>query len=55
MNGTFMVSLDFELFWGMLEVVSLASYRDNVLGARRLFRSCCSCLKNTGFTPPGQR
>ena len=35
MNGTFMVSLDFELFWGMLEVCSLESYQDNVLGGKK--------------------
>ena len=35
MNGTFMVSLDFELFWGMLEVCSLESYQDNILGGKK--------------------
>ena len=35
MNGTFMVSLDFELFWGMLDVCSLEAYRDNVLGGKK--------------------
>ena len=35
MNGTFMVSLDFELFWGMLEVCSLESYRENILGGKK--------------------
>jgi len=35
MNGTFMVSLDFELFWGMLDVCALDAYRDNVLGGRK--------------------
>ena len=35
MNGTFMVSLDFELFWGMLEVCSMEAYRDNVLGGKQ--------------------
>ena len=45
MSGTLMVSLDFELFWGMLDVCSLEDYQDNVLGGRqaipgllRLFR-----------------
>lgn len=35
MSGTFMVSLDFELFWGMLEVCSLESYQDHVLGGKK--------------------
>ena len=34
MAGTFMVSLDFELFWGMLDVCPLEQYRDNVLGGK---------------------
>ena len=35
MGGTLLVSLDFELFWGMLDVCSLDAYRDNVLGGRK--------------------
>lgn len=35
MNGTLMVSLDFELFWGMLDVCTLDDYRENVLGGRK--------------------
>ena len=35
MGGTLMVSLDFELFWGMLDVCTLEDYRDNVLGGRK--------------------
>ncbi len=34
MRGTLIVSLDFELFWGMLDVCPLEDYRDNVLGGR---------------------
>ncbi len=34
MPGTLIVSLDFELFWGMLDVCPLEEYRDNVLGGR---------------------
>ena len=34
MGGTLLVSLDFELFWGMLDVCPLEEYRDNVLGGR---------------------
>ena len=35
MAGTFMVSLDFELFWGMLDVCPLERYQDNVLGGKQ--------------------
>ena len=45
MSGTLLVSLDFELFWGMLDVCPLEEYEDHVLGGRqaiprllRLFR-----------------
>lgn len=34
MGGTLIVSLDFELFWGMLDVCPLEDYRQNVLGGR---------------------
>ena len=34
MPGTLIVSLDFELFWGMLEVHALEDYQANVLGGR---------------------
>ena len=34
MAGTLMVSLDFELFWGMLDQCALEAYQDNVLGGR---------------------
>ena len=34
MAGTLLVSLDFELFWGMLDCCALEDYQDNVLGGR---------------------
>ncbi|MGM9549259.1 MAG: polysaccharide deacetylase family protein [Faecousia sp.] len=34
MGGTLIVSLDFELFWGMLDVCPLEAYQDHVLGGR---------------------
>jgi len=34
MQSNLIVSLDFELFWGMLDVTSLENYRANVLGGR---------------------
>lgn len=35
MGGTLIVSLDFELFWGMLDCCTLDEYRENVMGGRR--------------------
>ena len=35
MKGTLIVSLDFELFWGMLDCSTLEVYGENVLGGRR--------------------
>ena len=32
MAGTLIISLDFELFWGMLDVCPLEKYQDHVLG-----------------------
>ena len=34
MPGSLIVSLDFELFWGMLDQCALEEYQDNVLGGR---------------------
>jgi len=35
MSGTLIVSLDFELFWGMLDCSTLEAYEANVLGGRK--------------------
>lgn len=35
MGPTLIVSLDFELFWGMLDVCPLEEYQDHVLGGRQ--------------------
>ena len=35
MAGTLIVSLDFELFWGMLDCSTLEAYQDHVLGGRK--------------------
>ena len=49
MNGTFMVSLDFELFWGMLEVVSIETYRDNVLGGKQAIPQLLQLFEKYGI------
>ncbi len=33
-HGTLTVSLDFELFWGMRDIISVEEYKDYLLGAR---------------------
>ena len=30
-NGKFVISLDFEIYWGMRNVVKLEKYKDNVM------------------------
>lgn len=35
MSGTLIVSLDFELFWGMQDCTALTEYQDHVLGGRK--------------------
>ena len=32
--GSFVISLDFELYWGVRDTVDLDSYRASLLGAR---------------------
>jgi len=34
MPGSFLISLDFELFWGMRDKTSIRSYGPNILGVR---------------------
>lgn len=34
-QGTFVISLDFELYWGMLDQVPMEQFSDTALGARR--------------------
>ena len=35
-NGKFVISLDFEIYWGVRDVVKLADYRDRLLGVRQV-------------------
>lgn len=35
MGGNFVVSLDFELFWGLQDVRSIDNYRENIIGGKR--------------------
>ena len=49
MPGTLIVSLDFELFWGMLDVCPLEEYQDNVLGGRRAIPKLLELFQKHGI------
>jgi peptidoglycan/xylan/chitin deacetylase (PgdA/CDA1 family) len=34
-EGAFVISLDFELYWGVRDQISLSAYRENLLGVRK--------------------
>lgn len=34
-NGCFVISLDFELFWGVRDCINLTQYQENILGVRK--------------------
>ncbi|WP_216696886.1 polysaccharide deacetylase family protein [Anaerostipes faecalis] len=46
MPGTLIVSLDFELFWGMQDCTSLSDYRANVLGGREAIPKLLEMFKH---------
>ena len=49
MPGTLIVSLDFELFWGMLDVCPLEKYQDNVLGGRKAIPQLLELFRKHGI------
>ena len=49
MNGTLIVSLDFELFWGMLDVCPLEQYQDNVLGGKKAIPKLLKLFEKYGI------
>ncbi len=49
MAGTLLVSLDFELFWGMLDQCPLKDYEDHVLGGRRAIPQLLELFRNYGI------
>lgn len=49
MPGTLIVSLDFELFWGMLDVCPLEAYQDNVLGGRKAIPKLLELFQKHGI------
>ena len=49
MAGTLIVSLDFELFWGMLDVCPLENYKENVLGGRKAIPEMLALFRKYGI------
>ena len=49
MNGNFVVSLDYELFWGMLEVCALEDYQENVLGGKKAIPQLLKLFEKYGI------
>lgn len=49
MGGTFLVSLDYELFWGMLDVCPLEQYQDNVLGGKKAIPQLLNLFEKYGI------
>lgn len=49
MKGTLIVSLDFELFWGMLDKCALEDYQENVLGGRKAIPQLLELFQKYGI------
>lgn len=49
MNGTLIVSLDFELFWGMQDCSTLEEYGENIHGGRRAIPLLLEMFKKYGI------
>ena len=49
MKGALIVSLDFELFWGMLDCCTLEDYQDNVLGGRKAIPQLLELFRKYGI------
>ena len=47
--GTFVVSLDFELHWGVRDHRTVADYRDNLLGVRRVVPALLALFSEFGI------
>jgi len=49
MGPALIVSLDFELFWGMLDVTTLDNYKENVLGGRAAIEPMLALFQKYGI------
>lgn len=48
-RGTFVISLDFELYWGMIDKVTLETYGENLRGVRRALPAILSLFEEVGI------
>lgn len=48
-KSTLIVSLDFELFWGMQDVCKLSDYKENILGGRKAIPMLLDLFKRHGI------
>lgn len=48
-GGIFTISLDFELYWGMLDKVSLEDYRENLTGGRKAIPQMLELFQHSGI------
>lgn len=48
-RGALVISLDFELYWGMRDKVSVADYRDNLLGVREAIPALLERFERLGI------
>lgn len=47
-NGILVISLDFELFWGLRDEIKLQQYRDNLLGVRKVVPALLKLFNDYG-------
>lgn len=47
--GSFVVSLDFELWWGIRDAIPLSEYRENLLGERVAVEALLACFTQRGI------
>ena len=50
-NGSFIISLDFELFWGVRDNHTLENYGENILGAKNALLSILTIFEKYGIHP----
>lgn len=49
MSGTLIVSLDFELYWGMQDCITLGEYKENIIGGRKAIPYMLDMFKKYGI------
>lgn len=47
--GLFVISIDFELHWGVRDKLSVGAYRDNLLGVREVIPTLPKLFKKYGI------